>query len=51
VNESAISDEDATRLLGPKCPACGWRSDDGSKHRPAIGDLAACERWEEGDDD
>ena len=31
-----MTDADLTEILGPKCPACGWR---GGKHRPAAGAL------------
>ncbi|GAB6903938.1 hypothetical protein JCM9957A_70320 [Kineosporia succinea] len=36
----ALSDEDLTSLMGPKCPECGWR---GGEHRKTVGEwVVAC---------
>lgn len=46
---SAISDETATELMGPKCEDCGWRQhpDKPPRHRPAIPTTGvdACPKW------
>jgi hypothetical protein len=33
VPDPFLSDADLTRILGPKCPDCGWRR---GQHRPAA---------------
>jgi hypothetical protein len=46
---SAISDETATTLMGPKCEHCGWRKhpDKPPRHRPAVATMGveACPNW------
>jgi hypothetical protein len=41
-----LTDEQLAGRLGTKRPECEWRSEDGSSHRPQIGDVAACSQRE-----
>lgn len=39
VTDEALTDEALTDILGPRCPACGWRR---GRHRPGGLWLTAC---------
>jgi hypothetical protein len=38
----AGADADLTKILGPRCPDCGWRS---GQHRPQAASFDACPQW------